>query len=290
MRARTKTIVLAFALAIAAGGAAGLAQTDKPAAKNPNGAPVNSPLPAASQHSDVRGTRASPLVVETLEIPADAKDKRDAARLRELDSSISQWVMLLTAGMLIVAAVQACFFFIQLRLMKRSMKVAEAAAFAANRSVETMQDTARRQLRAYVTIDSAAIKFPEPGVPSVTVIVKNAGQTPAHDLRHWIHQWIETYPLKVQLPLPPEGFVMSASLLGAGATHEMHITHPRPIVKLPFLDQIGTPEATIYVYGGINYKDVFGEQQFVRYRLMYGGPHKPSLGNLSPCAEGNEAS
>jgi len=38
-------------------------------------------------------------------------------------------LMMLTAGMLGVAAVQAWLFLTQLRLMKKSMEVAEAAAF-----------------------------------------------------------------------------------------------------------------------------------------------------------------
>ena len=83
---------------------------------------------------------------------------------------------------------------------------------------------------------------------------------------------------------------MSSSLLGAGATHDMRIKHPQPIVKLPFVDEIGTAEATIYVYGEAKYKDVFGNQHFVRYRLMHGGRTRPTPGFLSPCEDGNEAS
>lgn len=196
---------------------------------------------ATSPAQDLRGTRSVPLIVEPLESAQDARDKREQAQYRAFDSGTTRWAMWLTGGMLLVAAMQAWFFFVQLRLMRASMKVAETAAAATERTVETMEDTARRQLRAYVSVDRAWVEFPEPGVPSVTVIVRNAGQTPAHDVRHWIHQWIEKYPLQVELPTPPFGFVMSSSLLGAGATHEMGIKHPKPIIKQPYLDLIGTP-------------------------------------------------
>jgi len=83
---------------------------------------------------------------------------------------------------------------------------------------------------------------------------------------------------------------MSSSLLGSGATHDMQIKHPQPIIKPSFVDEIGTPEGTIYVYGEICYKDVFGNEHFTKYRLMHGGPEKPPPGVLSPCEEGNEAS
>lgn len=283
---RRLTLLALILLAVACGARPTMA---KPSAASAPRASLGSSPSAEVRAPDLRGTKASPLVIETAESADDRLDKQQAAKFRELDSSTSHWIMLLTAGMLGVAAFQAWMFLTQLQLMKRSMTVAEAAASAADRSVETMQDTARRQLRAYLSIDRAWIEFPEPGVPSVTVVIKNAGQTPAHDLSHWIHQWIETYPLKIQLPVPPHGFVMSASLLGSGATHDMCITHPKPIIKLPFLEQIGTPDATIYVYGEITYKDVFGEKQFLKYRLMHGGPHKQPPGILSPCEEGNEA-
>lgn len=259
--------------------------------------PPTAPLPltdvgprSSTLQSDLRGTRSLPLVIESVVSAEDVTEKREEAKYRAIDSSTARWIMLLTGGMLLVAVVQAIFFFVQLRLMRASMRVAQMAAAATERTVETMEDTARRQLRAYVSVDRAWIEFPEPGVPHVTVIIKNAGQTPAYDLRHWIHQWIERYPLEIQLPVPPDGFVMSSSLLGAAATHSMQLKHPSPIIRLPFIDEIGTPEATIYVYGEITYKDIFGTQQFLRYRLQHGGPTQPPPGVLSPCEEGNEAS
>jgi hypothetical protein len=249
---------------------------------------ANSSAPALQP--DIRGTKSQPLVIESIESAEDAAEKREQTNYRAIDSQTAQWVMWLTAGMLFVASIQALFFWVQLHLMRKSMKVAEAAATATEQSVKTMQDTAHRQLRAYVSVDRAWIEFPEPGVPKVTVVVKNAGQTPAHNLRHWIHQWIERYPLTTQLPTPPNGFVMSSSLLGAGATHDMQIKHPQPIIKPSFVDEIGTSEGTIYVYGEIRYEDVFGIEHFTKYRLMHGGQEKPPPGVLSPCEEGNEAS
>lgn len=207
-----------------------------------------------------------------------------------LESTAVDWMLWVTAGLLVVAAIQACFFFVQLRLMKRSMRVAEMAAVATEDSVNIMRDTATRQLRAYISIDCARIEFPEPGVPKVTVTIKNSGQTPAHNLRHWIHQWIERYPLSIDLPEPPDDFVMSSSVLGSGATHEMQIIHPKPIIKPCCIHEIGTPDATIYVYGAVTYQDVFGNEHFIKYRLMHGGSNQVRPGFLSPCEAGNEAS
>jgi hypothetical protein len=181
-------------------------------------------------------------------------------------------------------------FLVQLKLMQRSMKVAESAASSAERSVEIMQDTAKRQLRAYLSVDRAAIDFPEPGVPRIAVVIKNCGQTPAHEVRHWIHHWILPYPLVEELPEAPDGFVMSSALIGAGGVSEMEFTRPDPIEPKHLLPQLGTAMGTIYVYGKVTYKDVFGQEQFMRYRFMFGGPEPVKAGKLAPCEEGNEAS
>lgn len=207
----------------------------------------------------------------------------------ELEVVGVDWTFWVTVGLLIVAAIQACFFFIQLQLMKRSMRVAETVAAATKSSVSVMRDTSVRQLRAYIAVERAWIEFPEPGVPKVTVIIKNSGQTPAHSLRHWIHQWIERYPLSVDLPEPPEDFIMSSSILGSGATHEMRIVHPRQIIKPCCIHDIGTSEGTIYVYGAVTYQDIFGNSHYMKYRLMHGGRDRAEAGYLSPCEEGNQA-
>jgi hypothetical protein len=34
---------------------------------------------------------------------------------------------------------------------------------------------------------------------------------------------------------------------------------------------LGTPEGTIYVYGRVEYRDAFGEDRWMNYRLIYGG-------------------
>ena len=213
-----------------------------------------------------------------------------ATEAHTLDASRVDWMLCVTAGLLIVAAVQACFFYVQLQLMRRSMRVAEKVAYATEDSVNLMRDTAVRQLRAYIAIDRAWIEFPEPGVPKVTITIKNSGQTPAHNLRHWIHQWIEKYPLSIELPEPPDGFVMSSSILGSGATHEMQILHPRKIINPSRIHEIGTSKGTIYVYGAVTYQDVFGNEHYMKYRLMYGGSDQARSGHLSPCEAGNEAS
>ncbi len=92
-----------------------------------------------------------------------------------------------------------------------------------------------------------------------------------------------------KLPHPPDDFVMAKALLGPGAFNTMVTEAPEPLAKEKFLDLIGTPEGTIYVYGEIRYKDVFGYQHYCKYKFMYGGSEPNTPGTLKPCPDGNEA-
>lgn len=192
-----------------------------------------------------------------------------------------------TGGLLLVAAAQALLFLFQLKLMRKSLDSAVDATKVAQSTLALMKDTAQRQLRAYISITAAKIEFPEPGRPKSTLTFKNAGQTPAHDVQVWIHQWVAAYPLDVTLPTPPCDFVMAKSTLGAGAYCHMINEAQHSIVNAPYLGLVGTSEGTIYVYGEISYFDVFGVRHTQKYRLMYGGSEPVVPGVLKPCTSGN---
>ena len=193
-----------------------------------------------------------------------------------------------TGGLLLVAAVQALLFLFQLRLMRKSLDAAVGATNVAQSTLVLMKDTAQRQLRAYISVVAAKIEFPVPGQPKSTLTFRNAGQTPAHDVKIWIHQWVAAYPLDVALPTPPPDFVTARDTLGAGASCHMTNEAPHPVAKEPFLTLIGTSEGTIYVYGEVSYRDVFGEHHTQKYRLMYGGSEPIVPSALKPCPDGNE--
>jgi hypothetical protein len=69
---------------------------------------------------------------------------------------------------------------------------------------------------------------------------------------------------------------------------------PIPAFLLPIL---GTPQATLYVYGEITYRDAFKDERLTNFRMIYGGPEPPSLvvkggvntARLKADSEGNTA-
>jgi hypothetical protein len=229
-----------------------------------------------------------------------------------------EWVMItLTA---IYVGVTICAFVV---IKKQGSHMAESINLS-RQQIALAKETAQRQLRAYVCVHESLLKFPHVGIGGPTAIpmeampnavrnkvgaygppegkveaqihIKNCGQTPAYDVRIWIHTWYGTYPLKAPLPTPPEGFRMSSAVLESGGKTIM-ISPEKPALSKEEMNLLGSkPEYTMYVYGKITYRDIFEEIRYTNYRLMYGGPEGRKTfvrdevwGMLQPDTEGNDA-
>ena len=136
-----------------------------------------------------------------------------------------------------------------------------------------MRDTARRQLRAYVCFESGFLKFAGENSRDVEahVGIKNYGQTPAHNVKHWVRAQVVSYPLREELPKPPPNIPVSASEL---PPNERSLAIERPegrLGKEPIVVLGITLQRTVCVYGRIEYTDVFGKPWHGEYRLIYGG-------------------
>lgn len=167
-------------------------------------------------------------------------------------------------------------------------RAARSSACSAKKTLAHIVDASRAELRAYIGVESAQMRFPTPAAPVAEGVIKNFGQTPAHDVRQWVHLWIEAYPLTIDLPLPPPDFVMGQSVLAPGA-HTSMFMPKEPPVRPEEIRELGTATGTIWVYGEVTYRDVFGERHRTRYRLFYGGSEGVRDGRLKPDQEGNDA-
>ena len=64
---------------------------------------------------------------------------------------------------------------------------------------------------------------------------------------------------------------MSISVLPPKGRPYIHTVDKQPPVPMNEIKLVGTPEGTIYVYGEIRYRDIFGIEQLTKYRLIHGG-------------------
>jgi hypothetical protein len=181
---------------------------------------------------------------------------------------------------------------------------------AVKSQTDILSDTARRQLRAYVVLESGRVvnvANPIPAFegqviqptgaeitnlacgPVAFVQIKNAGQTPAYRVAHWGGICFREYPLVSPLPAKDAQLPPMPSVLGPGIGGS----------KMLFLNQLSSQQiadlrdgtGAIYIYGEITYIDAFEVERFTRYRAMHhriGGVIGVST-DLSHTEEGNEA-
>jgi hypothetical protein len=209
--------------------------------------------------------------------------------------------------LVMVAGLQLGLFAWQLWLIRESLDDTKMAAEAAKQSADAakiqaetargtlkvMQDTAERQLRAYISV------APEirPNIPDIDVstgamkhvmVIKNVGQTPATNVVQYVGVGIHDFP-SPNLDSPHDD-----QLPYRGRT----IIVPGQEVKIPFgttltpaqLAAVQKGDAQrLYVWGLVIYKDIFGVERRTRFQMDFGGEQGFKLGALRWSHDGNEA-
>jgi hypothetical protein len=161
------------------------------------------------------------------------------------------------------------------------------AFIAAILTLVHMRESSERQLRAYVVAELGNIvnvanplpvggnpapqtdaRVIYPNGPVARIQIKNTGQTPAFEVRHWGDICIREYPLVSELPPKPPGLIPVASNLGQGIISTKRFTRHSLLTPQQTTDLMKGIIA-IYVYGEISYTDAFGIERHTQYRLMH---------------------
>jgi hypothetical protein len=172
--------------------------------------------------------------------------------------------------------------------IRRSASAARKSANAAAATVKIMQDTAEKQLRAYVYVVAAARQWDGVREPILKVQIKNAGQTPAYDCVRYAVEAVspifpqhpgefETIPnntQKYKSPIPP------------GESVEIVSTALR--VDPRQIGEISRGRGAVYLFGRIEYRDAFGNNRESKFRLVCTGENI-TRGLFAVCDEGNTA-
>lgn len=149
--------------------------------------------------------------------------------------------------------------------------------------VKGTEDTAERQLRAYVGVTSGNVtsEFVDHS-PRLRAMLKmqNGGQTPAYKVRGkggiksgaaFENTWLEqTKPF---------------------AENTMLIPNAEFTYRLLFTDFTTPPENFdhLFVFGKIEYVDAFGKPRWTDFRFTVGGDLTAGPAQLHPCEDGNDA-
>lgn len=174
------------------------------------------------------------------------------------------------------------------QIARESAFASERAADSAEQSVAIAADSAQRQLRAYVSnVATAARGFGRNFHFEATVTITNSGQTPAHDVTIKLAIVVATEPFadfEINVIGP-----LSKSHLAAGAQlTPFHRLEDR--LDEANYQAILAGTKTLYLFGEVDYLDVFNKPHKTRFRFFLGKDQmKHAQPVLSVCPEGNEA-
>jgi hypothetical protein len=161
---------------------------------------------------------------------------------------------------------------------------------AGERQLRYLSETAERQLRAYVFVVQIKVTDPDSQHPQAEVVIRNTGQTPAHDTIVSSAANVYNFPPPTTVFDPtPVGPASSRFVFGPDGLGHKHIPL-KTLLNEVVMRGMRDGQCILYVWGEVLYKDVFGKSQYTKFRFMIGGESAwPETNLMVVCPEGNEA-
>jgi hypothetical protein len=144
--------------------------------------------------------------------------------------------------------------------------------------VEGAEDTARRQLRAYLSVHPAKLlKF----TPNENMIfsfeIKNHGQTPAYSCTHTSDIIFERHPLPEKFNFP----ILDSTPKSKVTVHKDipitgNIVATKKFTQQQLVEALQAPATggkRIIIFGKIDYKDAFGGDRWTNFCFSFAGQH-----------------
>jgi hypothetical protein len=186
---------------------------------------------------------------------AEACEQRRAAQAAEAQLSLSVWG-------LFGAALATVFSGWAALAARAAAKAATAAVHEAQRANSIAENTAKRQLRAYLSIAGAKVSDDD---KVITLTIRNSGNTPARNVMSHVNwQW---YPSQQEMPSDfnfpnyvSEKKGRSKTFIGSNA--ETTWAHPIDPSKI---QELSAGKIALYIYGSCTYEDVFATEQSITF-------------------------
>jgi hypothetical protein len=150
-------------------------------------------------------------------------------------------------------------------------------------------DTTRAQLRAYVFARPIGVPSAsdDTGWPTVELVMKNWGQTPAYDVAHWTCLNVDDYPDFKHGRPPGIRTIPKSAVLAPGGDAKIVARRTRPWTDEE-KSAVASGAKQIYVWGEITYRDTFRRRQVTTFRLHWGGQTEGG-GEMAWSKKDNEA-
>jgi hypothetical protein len=175
-----------------------------------------------------------------------------------------------------------------------TLRQTERALGEAQRGNLISEDTAKRQLRAYVLGDEFALSSFGPGqYMKASFNLRNFGQTPASDVKCVTSMRSfagDPVGWKFLFRVIPRAGVFSSSILGPGQAHP-HINQANAELTIDQWNFFTNGTLTLMFAGVISYRDIFGKRHLTTFRYFLDrGANLAGTIALSACEKGNRAS
>lgn len=167
---------------------------------------------------------------------------------------------------------------------------AAMAAGAAWWTVKVMRDTAKRQLKAYVAMGDAFMRFSTANTQrsaEIALRLKNAGQTPGYNFTTWCNSKIDLPSARPFTAAPPPDKRAGISIIGPSSSVDLTMY----IIGIddPTLDDLVHGRKRIYAWGRCDYVDIYGVDRYFEFKCWNGTSFVDSRCGVSPHPEGYQA-
>lgn len=251
--------------------------------------------------ADQRGTLKQPLAVDIVRAEKSKEEALQEQADRAAKSANDQWGVGLGVAQLSVFMLQLVVFGLQASRLRQTVEemrdakgitknaadAAIRAAVATEKTVEAMEQTAERQLRAYCLVCAARLDNAEIGkIPCIQITIKNFGSTPARNVSQWSNVGFDTFPPTLSPPPGVEAKEIPAFVVGPGG---VFYATPKfnQVVTRDGIEKLKNGTHAIYVIGSIQYEDAFGKTRTTKYKMYSGGNIGLSEG-MAACDDGND--
>lgn len=161
---------------------------------------------------------------------------------------------------------------------ERALAIADRNAEAAASHVRVAEDTARRQLRAYIGIETMVVQWQDAAHPTFHMVVRNVGKTPATIIRHVRNYKLE--PANNLVTFSPEIWdemddVFHPIVMGPTFPQTSIERFTEPFTPLQ-IDYVRKGVLRLYVSGEMKYLDAFD----CEWRTGYSFVAKPDMWGL----------
>jgi hypothetical protein len=206
------------------------------------------------------------------------------------------WLVIFTGLLFVVAGLQVWLLIraedVSLQTAQAAKESADAAKEAAdaNRAaVRLAENTAQRQLRAYVNFyDITSSEIAEGRAIAIRINMRNFGQTPAYDVVNLFGTVFDVIPSPKPFPHKSDRSrvdYLSKTTLGPSAP--MSVTVQIAPIPADKMAAFRAGKYALYLYGELIYRDAFGKTHHLHYRALQGGGPQDPPGYFSGAEDGN---